>query len=102
MHSIYLLFMHLLDAYSWVVVFRVIFSLLLSLGIINAYHPLVQIIGNFLVQITEPVLRPIRNFLPDLAGLDFSPAVLLLLIWIVQALLTEYISPYFYTRSFLF
>ena len=37
-------------------------------------------IGDFLHRATEPVLRPIRNILPNLGGIDLSPLVLILLL----------------------
>jgi YggT family protein len=45
-------------------------------------------------RLTEPALRPIRRFLPNLGGLDLSPVVLILLLIFVQNLLFEY----FYAR----
>jgi len=37
-----------------------------------------------LYRITEPLLRPIRRFLPDLGGIDLSPMVLIFIIIFVQ------------------
>ena len=40
----------------------------------------------FLAMVVEPVLRPIRRVLPPIAGLDFSPAVAILLLeWLGRA-----------------
>jgi YggT family protein len=39
---------------------------------------------DFLYRITEPALRPIRRFVPPLGGLDISPVLLLLVIWLVE------------------
>ena len=36
-----------------------------------------------LARIWEPVLRPIRNALPALGGIDFSPLIVLLLLSVV-------------------
>ena len=41
-------------------------------------------IGDFLYRITEPVLRPIRNIMPNLGGIDISPVILILLIILIQ------------------
>lgn len=37
-------------------------------------------------RIWEPVLRPIRNALPSMGGLDFSPLIVLILLQIVRSL----------------
>ena len=46
---------------------------------VDPYHPVVQV----LYQLTEPVLRPIRNVLPQTMGMDFSPVVAMILIQLV-------------------
>lgn len=43
--------------------------------------------GRLLYQVTEPVLRPIRGVLPDFGGVDFSPLVAILAIWVILMLL---------------
>jgi YggT family protein len=39
--------------------------------------------------LTEPALRPIRRFLPNLGGIDISPVVLILLLQAGRILLAE-------------
>ena len=41
-------------------------------------------VGEFLYRITEPVLRPIRNRLPNLGGIDISPVIVILIIFFIQ------------------
>jgi YggT family protein len=43
----------------------------------------------FAFQITEPVLRPIRNLLPPMAGLDFSPTILLVVLFMLLSLVSR-------------
>ena len=50
-------------------------------------QPIVWTVGDFLYRITEPALRPIRNFLPNMGGLDISPIILILLVWVAQEVL---------------
>ncbi|PDQ18875.1 hypothetical protein CN311_22440, partial [Mesorhizobium sanjuanii] len=50
-------------------------------------------VGNMLFRLTEPALRPIRRFMPDLGGIDISPIILLLIIFFIrQFLLTTVVS----------
>ena len=44
----------------------------------------VAVIGDFLYRATEPLLRPIRRILPNFGGLDLSPVVLLIAIWLIR------------------
>ena len=60
----------LIDLYSLVVVAAVVMS---WLGL-DRRHP----VASFVYNLTEPALAPIRNALPPVAGLDFSPMVLLI------------------------
>jgi len=39
---------------------------------------------------TEPALRPIRRFMPNIGGIDISPVVLILLLIFAQNLIYEY------------
>ena len=39
------------------------------------------------------VLRPIRERLPNLGGLDLSPVILLLIIFFLQSVIVRYIYP---------
>ena len=57
---------------------EVIFSWLVSFKIMNLRNPMVAQIYQTVRMITEPILRPIRNVLPAMGGIDFSPIVALL------------------------
>jgi YggT family protein len=50
-------------------------------------------IADFLYRLTEPVFRPIRNVLPNLGGIDFSPLIVLLIIYVLRSWLMDYIRP---------
>lgn len=80
-----------IDLYKWVVIAQVIMSWLVAFGVINTYNRLVAQIGDMLYRLTEPALRPIRKLLPNLGGVDISPIVLLLLLWLVQREIVEYV-----------
>jgi YggT family protein len=56
---------------------------LLSWFRISYYHP----VARFLIRITEPLLAPLRRYIPPVGGLDFTPMVALLILWLVEQLL---------------
>jgi YggT family protein len=51
---------------------------------VNTHNQVVATIADFLWRITEPVLRPIRNILPNLGGIDISPVIVILIIIFIQ------------------
>jgi YggT family protein len=74
----------ILDIYWWLVIIQAIASWLIAFNILNTHSRPVSMILDFLYRATEPALRPIRQFVPSLGGLDITPIVLLLLIWFVR------------------
>ena len=71
----------LVNLFSLAILIRVI----LSWVRFDPYHP----ISVFIHQVTEPVLAPIRRFLPSTGMIDFSPLVALVLVQVVQAILSQ-------------
>jgi YggT family protein len=59
---------------------------------VNTRSPVVAGIGEFLHRITEPVLRPIRNLLPNLGGIDISPIIVILIIIFIQSVIIPNIA----------
>jgi len=82
-----------LDLYVWLLIASAILSWLIAFNVVNTRNPVVSTIGEFLYRITEPALRPIRNFLPNFGGLDISPIIIILLIMLIQRIITLYIYP---------
>ena len=76
-----------LGLFVWILILAVIMSWLISFNVVNTTNRVVSTIADFLYRFTEPVLRPIRRFMPNLGGLDLSPIVLLLAIWFVRDVL---------------
>ncbi len=79
----------LVRIYIWLLIASVVLSWLVAFGVINTYHPVVRRIGEFLERITEPLLGPIRQVIPPIAGLDVSPIVLILALYFVRDLLFD-------------
>jgi YggT family protein len=78
----------------WAVLLAAIVQTLLAFNVLDGRNRIVWTIADFLYRVTEPLLRPIRNRLPSLGGVDLSPLVLLLLITAVQ----RFIVPGIYTQ----
>ena len=83
----------LLTLYIYVLIAAAVLSWLVAFNVVNSRNNVVAMIGQFLYRITEPVLRPIRNILPDLGGIDISPIILLLIIYFLRRVLWLYVAP---------
>jgi YggT family protein len=93
MHAILDLILLVIRIYIWLLIAQAILSWLLAFGVINRHNRGVAVIGDFLYRITEPVLRPIRAFLPNFGGIDISPIILILILYFVSDLIVEDIAP---------
>ena len=80
-----------LNLYWWVVLVAVIMSWLVALNMINTHNQIVRSIGNFVHQLTEPVLRRIRRVVPIVGNVDLSAIVLFLLIILAQQIIAQLI-----------
>ncbi len=83
-----------LNIYWWIIIASAVFSWLYAFNVVNPRNPAVAAIGQFLYQVTEPVLRPIRRLMPNLGTVDISPVVLLLIILLIRQVIIQYIYPY--------
>jgi len=75
---------YLLDVIWWLVIASVVASWLIAFGVVNTRNQVVYSIVSFLNRATEPMFRPIRRLIPALGGLDLSPMIVLLIIYVVQ------------------
>jgi YggT family protein len=76
-----------LTVLSWIIILQAVLGWLVAFNVINTYNHGVRGFLAALGRLTDPLYRPIRRILPDFGGLDFSPIVVLLIIWAVQRLL---------------
>ena len=77
----------LLRVAMYVIILQAILSWLVAFNVINTYNNFVRSFLYALDRITAPLYRPVRRILPDFGGLDFSPIVILLLIYVLRILL---------------
>ncbi len=77
----------LLSLYGWVVILAAVMSNLIAFGVVDTRNRFVWAVTDFLYRATEPALRRIRRVMPNFGGIDLSPLILLVIIWILEALL---------------
>ena len=86
---------YLLTIYVYIVIAMAILSWLIAFNVVNTRNPVVRMIAELLYRLTEPVLRPIRNLLPNMGGIDISPIILFLIILFIQSVILPNIAKLF-------
>ena len=77
----------LLQVLTWIIIIQAILSWLVAFNVINTHSDFVRNVLYALDRLTEPLYRPLRRILPDFGGIDFSPLVVLLIIYALRILL---------------
>ena len=90
MNSLASLIATVIQIYIYVLVASAVLSWLIAFNVVNMRNQFVAMLAEALWRLTEPALRPIRRFMPNLGGIDLSPIVLILLLIFIQSLLGEY------------
>ena len=76
--------LYLLDAVWWLIIASVVVSWLVAFGVLNTRNDVVYRALDILNRITDPIFRPIRRLIPPMGGLDLSPMIVLLIIYVLQ------------------
>ena len=93
MKSILILVDSVVTIYIWVLIINALLSWLIAFNVLNTSNRLVYSLLDISYKMTDPLLRPIRNFLPNLGSIDISPVVLILLLMFVRNLVFEFLAP---------
>ncbi len=86
----------MLGLYMWAIIIHVVMGWLVAGNVINTQNRFVYGVGMALYRITEPVYRLIRRVLPQIGGLDFTPAVVILAIVLIQSLIVDMVGRHPY------
>ena len=87
MYAVTQLIGSVIQLYIWIVIVQVVLSWLVAFNVVNTRNRVIYMVGDVLYRLTEPVLAPIRRFLPSFGGIDLSPVVLILLLVFLKNLI---------------
>jgi YggT family protein len=85
----------LITLYIYIIIASAVMSWLMAFNVVNPYNPFVRSVWQGLNAITEPLLRPIRRWMPDLGGIDISPVVLILACAFIQSVVLPNLAKLF-------
>jgi|TARA_B110000914_G_C15112834_1_gene286971 YggT family protein len=96
MNSILILFNDIVKLYIWVLIINAIASWLVAFNVINTSNRFVYSVLEISYKLTDPPLRFIRSFIPNLGTVDISPVILILGL----VFLRNFINEIFYKVAF--
>ena len=70
-----------------IVIIQFVIGLLFAFNVVSTSNQFLSQVYQSLNALLEPILRPIRRFMPDTGAIDFSPMVLIILLNIVTIIL---------------
>lgn len=73
-----------ISIYIWLLIASAVLSWLIAFNVVNTHNRFVYTLSDVLYRVTEPALRPIRRFVPNLGGVDISPVILILLLIFIR------------------
>ena len=79
------LFVLIVDRVIWALSVLLIVSSLLSWFHPDPRNPLVKLLH----AVVDPLLLPVRAVLPPMGGMDFSPTVVMIILWILRGMLAR-------------
>ena len=96
MQSFLILIDTLVTSIVWILIFQVIMSWLIAFNIVNTHNRFVWQINYALHKLTNPLLSPIQQILPNLGGIDISPVILIIVLHFARNILFEFFlgSPF--------
>jgi len=89
MNALLILFNDIVRLYIWVLIINAVASWLVAFNIINTNNRFVYSVLEISHKLTDPPLRFIRSFMPNLGTVDISPIVLILALVFLRNFINE-------------
>ena len=77
----------IVTAIIFLVIIQFVIGLLFAFNVVSGRNDFLQQVYSSINALLDPILRPIRNILPQTGAIDFSPMVLIILLNIVTIVL---------------
>lgn len=91
LYAIYEIISLLTNVLVMLIIVQFVIGLLFAFNVVNTSNDFLMAFYNSINRLLEPVLRPIRNLMPQTGAIDFSPLVLIIVLQIVLIVLSSII-----------
>lgn len=82
----------LLQIFLWIIIIQAVLSWLIVFEVVNIRNPRAANLVMLLEKITEPFYKPLRKYIPPIAGIDISPLIIIFGIYLLQSLVVSIFS----------
>lgn len=82
-----------LDILLWIIIIQAVLSWLIVFEVVNLRNPQAANIVRLIDRITAPLYKPLRRFIPPIGGIDITPLIIIIGIYLLQSLVA---SIFFY------
>ena len=94
MYLIGKLLLLVLEVYFWIIIASVVISWLIAFDVVNIKNQQARNLMDLLYRATEPVYRPIRKYIPPIAGIDITPIIVIIGLSILQNIVMSLFMAY--------
>jgi YggT family protein len=91
LYALYEIISLLTNVLVMLIIIQFVIGLLFAFNVVNQSNDFLMAFYNSINRLLDPVLRPIRNIMPQTGALDFSPLVLIIVMQIVLIVLRSII-----------
>jgi YggT family protein len=95
MTSLFQILLMLLDIAKWIILAHIIMSWLINFQVLNLRQPLVAQLWNGLNRLLSPIYDRVRSVLPNMAGLDLAPLIVLLVVYGLRIVLINNAAAFY-------
>ena len=92
LYAIYEIISLLTNVLVMLIIIQFVIGLLFAFNVVSASNEFLIAFYNSINRLLDPVLRPIRNMMPQTGAIDFSPLVLIIVLQIVLIVLSSIIT----------
>ena len=88
LYTIYEIIAMLTNVLVMLIIIQFIIGLLFAFNVVNSSNEFLSSFYMAINRLMDPILRPIRNIMPNTGAIDFSPLVLIILLNVILIVLS--------------
>ena len=74
-----------IQIYIFIIIIQVAISWLIAFDVINAGNRQAQNLIRLLARATDPVYKPLRNYIPPIGGIDITPIIVIIGLSLIES-----------------